>query len=93
MGNWCPWMKTEFTFVEPKFIAKFLDSLLSQVSFGCSPNSMFTSGKISQKSTLVHQPCGIERPEDQAWNVIAWAWIGRFPLTETDSIDSDMPHL
>ena len=50
-------------------------------------------GRSEKKGTLVHEPRGIESPNDQAWVDFAGAWIGRFPKTETDPVDSDVLNL
>ena len=93
MGSWGPRIKIEFAFVELKFSFEFVDTLLCQMRFGCTPNSMFASREFWEKGTLVHQPGWVDRPNDQTWFVFAWAGVGRFPLAEQNGIHSDVPNL
>lgn len=59
MRNWCPRIKMEFAFVELKFSFEFVDTLLCQMRFGCTPNSMFASREFREKG---NDPVGFIDP-------------------------------
>ena len=63
IGGGCPWIKTEFAFLEPKFCSKLVDSLLGQVRVAKSPNSMFAGREIWENSC--------------AW--APWDWKSQWP--------------